>query len=119
MNEGLSNFPAIVYSGLWVLKTLGLLKRDFSDEDVKIIILITDEPPAFMIRIVNSDFQVEILDGAKSVEDLNSMESDGYISLPSHIFLDGVEGVLEGIRNNLVIIKGEALKYLGRIGAAF
>ena len=54
-----------------------------------------------------------------TVDDLNNVESDGYISLPSQVFLGGVEGVLEGIKNNLVIIKGEALKYLGKIGAAF
>ena len=63
--------------------------------------------------------QIEILDNITSVENLNSVESDGYISLPSQIFLGGVEGVLEGIKNNLVIIKGDALKYLGKIGAAF
>ncbi|MBY9003532.1 MAG: hypothetical protein KGD73_06145 [Candidatus Lokiarchaeota archaeon] len=119
MTRGLSNFPAILYSGLWALKTLGLLKRDFSNENVRIIILITDEPPAFMLHIANGDFQVEILEDIVTVDDLNSVESDGYISLPSQIFLGGVEGVLEGIRNKLVTIKGEALIYLGKIGVAF
>jgi hypothetical protein len=119
MSEELTNFPAILYSGLWLLKTLGLLKKDFSDVDVKIIILITDVPPAFMIKILKGDFRIEILEEVISVEALEKVKSDGYISLPSQVFLGGVEGVLEGIRKKLVIIKGEALKYLGKIGAAF
>lgn len=119
MTEELSNFPAILYSGLWLLKTLGLLQKDYKDVDVKIIVLITDVPPAFMLKIIRGDFKIEILDGVTSLEDLDNVKSDGYISLPSQVFLGGVEGVLEGIRNKLVFIKGEALKYLGKIGAAF
>ncbi|MFX0060041.1 MAG: hypothetical protein ACFE85_19435 [Candidatus Hodarchaeota archaeon] len=119
MTKELSNFPAILYSGLWLLKTLGLLKKDFSKVNVKIIVLITDVPPAFMLKIEKSDFQIEILEEVTSINELDNAESDGYISLPSQVFLGSVEGVLEGIRNNLVIFKGEALKYLGKIGAAF
>ena len=119
MTKELSNFPAILYSGLWLLKTLGILKKDFSEVNVKIIVLITDVPPAFMLKIVKAEFQIEILEEITSIDKIDKIESDGYISLPSHVFLGSVEGVLEGIRNNLVIFKGEALKYLGKIGAAF
>ena len=118
MVKKLTTFPAIVYSGLWNLKTLGFLKRDYSDTDAKIIILLTDVPPAFMIRIIKGDFKVEILDDLTSVADLDSVKSDGYISLPSSVLLGGVDGVLEGIKNGKVLVKGDVIKYLAKIGGA-
>ena len=118
MVNKLTTFPAIIYSGLWLLKTLGILKRDFSNENTKIIVLLTDVPPAFMVRIVRGDFEVEILEDTITISDLDEVDSDGYISLHSSIFLGGVEGVLEGIKEGTVLIKGDALRYLGKIGAA-
>jgi len=118
MVKKLSTFPAIVYSGLWVLKTLGLLKKDYRDVNAKLIVLITDVPPAFMIRIMEGDFWVEILDDVISVKDLDGVKSDGYISLPSSVFLGGVDGVLEGIKKGTVLVNGDAIKYLIKIGAA-
>ena len=120
MAEKLSNFPAIVYSGLWLLKTIGLLKRSFRDSNLQILILITDEPPAFKVRIMNGDFRVEILDDVRSLEDLNEIECDSYICLPSYVFLGGVGGIIEGLSNNTVILKNnEVLNILGKVGAAF
>ena len=118
MVKKLTTFPAIIYSGLWLLKTLGILRRDYNNEDVKIIVLLIDVPPAFMVRIQNGDFQIEILEDVIYIKDLEEINSDGYISLPSSVFLGGVEGVLEGIKNGTVLIKGDALKYIGKIGAA-
>lgn len=119
MSEELTTFPAILYSGLWVLKTLGILKKDFGSDLVKVVVLIIDVPPAFTLTIEKGDFKVELLKDVKKIEDVDSFESDGYICLPSDVLLGGVDGVLEGIKNNTVIIKGQALLYLGNIGAAF
>ena len=120
MAEKLSNFPAIIYSGLWLLKTIGLLKKDFGTLDLQFLVLITDVPPAFMVRITKGDFQVEILDDVRNVEELNEIECDGYISLPSNVFLGGVKGIVEGLANKTVIVSSnEILNFLGKVGAAF
>ncbi len=119
MTEELTTFPSIIYSGLWVLKTLGILAKDFKSKNVRIVILITDAPPAFIITISDADFKVEILKEITTFEEIEGVESNGYISLPSQVFLGGVEGVLKGLGEGTVITKGEALLYLGKIGAAF
>ena len=119
MTKELTTFPSIIYSGLWVLKTLGILKKDYSTDNIRIIILLTDVPPAFQLEIKNGDFKVEVLENVTNIEKVEKIESNGYISLLSHVFLGGVEGVLNGLKDGTVKIEGETLKYLGKIGAAF
>ena len=61
MTEELTTFPSIIYSGLWVLKTLGILAKDFKSKNVRIVVLITDAPPAFTITISMGTLMLKFL----------------------------------------------------------
>jgi len=120
MSEKLTNFPAIIYSGFWTLKTLGKLKKEFRNQRFDLLILITDEPPAFIVHIENGDFNIKVLDNVKSFEDVEKYSCDGYLSLSSDIFLGGIGAILEGISNGKVKMKNDdILIMLAKVGGAF
>lgn len=113
-----TGFPGIIYAGLWILKKVGILKREVPN--AKILVLVTDAPPAFMATIENGDFQIEILEQVLTPQDLDSVESDMHIAIPSNYFLGSVEGILDGISKNIIKIKDQnILIMLGKIASVF
>ncbi|MBD3193522.1 MAG: hypothetical protein GF317_00600 [Candidatus Lokiarchaeota archaeon] len=113
-----TGFPALIYSGLWTLKTVGILERELPN--TSITFLITDAPPGFKVIIKDDDFEMEILDGLESVEDLESVQTDMYIALPSHYLLGGTEGFIKGMSDGVINIKNnKILMILGKIASVF
>ncbi|TXT60523.1 MAG: hypothetical protein BAJALOKI2v1_100069 [Promethearchaeota archaeon] len=113
-----TGFPAIIYSALWILKKLGILEKDIPD--AKILILITDAPPAFMIKIKGGEYKIDILENIKNMEDIERVPSEMYIALPSHHFLGSIEAIFDGISKGIIKIKNEKIfPILGKIGSVF
>ncbi len=111
----LEGFPAIVYSGLWALKIYRKLNKSFP-KPMKIIILLTDIPPAFSVNIEKGDFKIEILNNLNDPQDLEDTKCDGYIALPTEILYEGIEGIRKGIGEETVKLKNfETLALLGKI----
>ena len=108
-------FPAIVYSGLWTLKVYRKLGKSFP-KPIKVIFFLTDTPPAFFVKIENGDFEIEILNELNDPQDLDGIECDGYIALPTEILYEGVEGIRKGIEEGNVKLKNfETLAILGKL----
>ena len=111
----LEGFPAIVYSGLWTLKIYRKLGKSFP-KPINIILLLTDAPPAFSVKIEKGDFDIELLNDLNDPQDLDSIECDGYIALPTEILYQGIEGIRKGIGEETVKLKNfETLALLGKI----
>ena len=111
----LEGFPAIVYSGLWALKIYRKLGKSFP-KPINIILLLTDAPPAFSVKIEKGDFDIELLNDLNDPQDLDSIECDGYIALPTEILYEGIEGIRKGIGEETVKLKNfETLALLGKI----
>jgi len=111
-------FPAIVYSGLWALKVYRKLEKSFP-KPIKVIFFLTDAPPAFSVKIENGDFEIEILNDLNDPQDLDGLECDGYIALPTEILYGGVEGIKKGIGEETVKLKNfETLAILGKLFAS-
>ncbi|TXT67458.1 MAG: hypothetical protein BAJALOKI1v1_90030 [Promethearchaeota archaeon] len=118
MNSLYTGFPAIIYSGLWVLKKFGILKREIPD--ARILFLITDAPPAFLVAIENGDFKIEILEEIRKVEDINRIPTNMYITIPSDYLLADVTSILKGLSEGIIQIKNDnILAILGKIGSVF
>jgi lipid A disaccharide synthetase len=73
--EGL---PAVIYSGLWTLRIFRKLGKIFP-KSVKIVILLTDSPPAFLVNIDREDFNIEILENVNDFKDLDNILLKYYI----------------------------------------
>jgi len=115
--EGL---PAVIYSGLWVLKIFRKLEKSFPNT-LKMVILLTDSPPAFIIKINKGDFDIEILENVRNPDDLDKIDCDTYLALPTEILYKGAKGISEGIANKEVKIKNfDAITILAKIaGVSF
>lgn len=110
--EGL---PAVIYSGLWVLKIFRKLEKSFPNS-IKMAILLTDSPPAFLIKIDKGDFDIEILENVKDSNELDNIECDTYLALPTEILYKGAGGIRDGIANNKVKIKNlDAITILAKL----
>ena len=113
-------FPAIFYSRLWLQEIFGKLRKNFTDFHTRIVVLVTDSPPATLIEIDNGTFQIEILANIKDPEDLEMVECDTYLALSSETLLGGVNSILKGITEGHVKLKNpDALQTLGRIMGEF
>lgn len=111
-------FPAIVYSGLWSLKIFRKLGQSFP-KPIKVILFLTDAPPAFSVNIEKGDFEIDILNELNDPQDLDDIECDGYIALPTEILYEGVEGIRKGIGEETVKLKNfETLALLGKLFAS-
>ena len=99
--EGLS---AVIYSRLWVLKIFRKLRKNFPNS-IKIAILLTDAPPAFIVKIDKGDYNIEILENVKDSNDLDDIECDTYFALPTEILYKGAGGIRDGIASKEVKIK--------------
>ena len=110
--EGL---PAIIYSGLWVLKVYRKLEKAFPNT-IKMAILLTDSPPAFLVKIDRGEFNIEILENIKKIEDFEKIECDTYLALPTEILYKGAAGIREGIASKEVYIKNlDAITILAKL----
>lgn len=108
--------PAIVYTGLWSLKIFKRLEKAFPNLPKTLLFLLTDSPPAFLVKIEKNDFEIEILDGITEPDELESVECDGYLSLSTDILYKGANGIMEAIAENKVKIKNyEILTFLAKI----
>ena len=99
--EGL---PAVIYSGLWILRIFRKLDKLFPDP-VKIVYLLTDSPPGFAVKIENGNFDIEILENVKDINDLDNLKCDGYLALSTETLYKGAIGIREGINDGRVKIK--------------
>lgn len=110
--EGL---PAVLYSGLWVLKIFRKLEKRFPNS-LKIAILLTDSPPAFLVKIDEGDFDIEILENIKDPKDLDNVDCDTYLALPTEILYKGAARIKEGIDNKEVKVKSlDAITILAKM----
>jgi hypothetical protein len=111
--EGL---PAVIYSGLWSLKIFKKLEKVFPNLPIKIIFLLTDSPPAFMVKIDKGNFEIEMLEAVKDSKDLDDIECDGYLALPTEILYKGPAGIRDGIAEKKVKINNyELLTILAKL----
>lgn len=111
--EGL---PAIIYSGLWTLRIFKKLGKIFSKTPIKIAFLLIDAPPAFLVKIDKNDFKIDILNDVKNPDDLENIECDGYLAMPTEILYKGAVGIKNGIDEKKVKVKNfESLTFLAKI----
>jgi hypothetical protein len=109
-------FPAVIYSGLWTLKIFRKLEKTFTKTPTNIIFLLTDSPPAFLVKIDKDDFKIEILKNVNDPKDLENIDCDGYLAMPTEILYKGAVGIKNGIDEKKVIIKNfESLTILAKI----
>lgn len=100
--------PAIIYSGLWRRQIFGRLKKDFPKK-TKLVVFITDQPPAVLINIDNGNFEMEKLENLKELNDLDKIDCDGYFASPqSHLF-GGFSALKKGVDEGKVKMKNEAI----------
>jgi hypothetical protein len=110
--EGL---PAVIYSGLWVLRIFRKLEKRFTNS-IKMAILLTDSPPAFLVNIDKGDFNIEILENVKKTSDLDSLDCDTYLALPTEILYKGAAGIREGLASKEVQVKNlDAITILAKL----
>ncbi|MFX1239324.1 MAG: hypothetical protein ACFFAH_07845 [Promethearchaeota archaeon] len=97
-------FPAIIYSGLWSLRIFRRLRKVFPNLPIKIVILLTDSPPAFMVKIDEENFEIELLEDVKIPKDLDDIECNGYLALSTETLYKGAAGIRDGIAEKKVKI---------------
>jgi len=111
-----TDYAAIIYSELWTMKTYKRLNKYFPNTSFVLIIFINDTLEAFSILIKNGDFEIKKLEFVKDIQSLDRIECNGYLVIPSDIFLKGIEAIKLGISQNKVIMKNEeSLEILSKI----
>jgi len=109
-------FPAVIYSGLWILRTFRRLEKVFPNSPIKIVVLLTDSPPAFMVRIDKENFEIQILEDVKDPKDLDDIECDGYLALPTEILYKGPAGIRDAFAEKKVKMNNyETLTVLAKL----
>jgi hypothetical protein len=97
--------PAVIYTGLWSLKIFKKLEKVFPKLPKTLLFLLTDSPPAFLVKIDKTDFEIELLEGITESDELDDIECDAYLGLPTDILYEGGKGIMDGIAENKVKIK--------------
>ena len=100
--------PALIYSGLWRRQIFGRLKKDFLGK-TKLVVYITDYPPAVSIKIDRGNFEMEKLENVKELNDLDNIECDGYIAAPQSYLFGGPAALKKGIEEGKVKMNNEAV----------
>ena len=109
-------FPAIAYTGLWLLQTFGKLRREFPDLKIDFVFYVTDAPPATLIKIDKGDFKIVLLEDVKDVKDLDKVECDAYLALSTDDILGGIDTIMKGIADKTIKLKNpDALGILAKI----
>lgn len=98
--------PALIYSGLWRREIFGKLKKDFP-EKIKLIVYITDYPPAVTVKIEDGHFEMEKLETLKDLSELDNIECDGYFAGPQGYLYGGFPTLKKGIEEGKVKMKNE------------
>lgn len=98
--------PALIYSGLWRRQIFGRLKKDFPNK-IKLIVYITDHPPAVVIKIDNGNFEMEKIENIKDLNDLDNIECDGYFAAPQGYLYGGLSTLKKGMDEGKVKMKNE------------
>jgi hypothetical protein len=115
LNDGI---PADIYSQLWTLQIYRKLGKLFKNT-IKMVFLLTDSPPAFVVKIDKANFEVKMLEDVKNVKDLDYLECDAYLALPTEIFLKGSNEIRDAITQKKAKIKNyEILTFLEKIWEA-
>ncbi|MHA1915473.1 MAG: hypothetical protein ACW986_15650 [Promethearchaeota archaeon] len=99
--------PALIYSGLWRRQIFGKLKKDFP-EDLKLVVYITDHPPAVFIKIEDGNFEMEKLEKVKDLSDIDKIECDGYFAGPEGYLYGGFPTLKRGLEEGKVKMKNES-----------
>jgi len=100
--------PALIYSGLWRRQIFGRFKNDFPN-NIKLVVYITDHPPAVEIKIDNGNFDMEKLENVKDLNDLDNIECDGYIAAPQGYLYGGLSSLKKGVDEGTVKMKNEGI----------
>lgn len=109
-------FPAIIYSALWILRTFRRLDKVFSNLPLKIVVLLTDSPPAFLVRVDKQNFEIEILEDIEDPKDLDNIECDEYLALSTEILYQGPAGIARAIAEKKVKLNNfEILTVLAKL----
>ena len=99
--------PALIYSGLWRREIFGKLKKDFPGK-TKLVIYITDLPPAVAVEIEDGHFEMEKLEDVTELSDLDDIECDGYFAAPQGYLYGGPAVWKKGIEEGKVKMRNEA-----------
>lgn len=109
-------FPAIIYTGLWSLRVFRKLENLFPNSPFNIVFLLTDFPPATMLKIDKGNFEIKILEDVKDTKELDNLECDMYLASPLELLFKGINGIKDGIADNKIKIKNmEILTILAKI----
>ena len=100
--------PALIYSGLWRRQIFDKLSRDFPGS-TKLVIYITDHPPAVLVNIHNGKFEMEKLEEIKDISDLENIECDSYFAAPQRYIYGGFEALKKGLDEGKVKMKNETI----------
>lgn len=100
--------PALIYSGLWRRQIFGKLKKNFPQK-VKLVVYITDEPPAVLITIDKDTFEMEKLDKIKDINELDNLDCDGYFAAPQSYLYGGGPALMKGVGEGTVKMKNESI----------
>ena len=100
--------PALIYSGLWRRQIFGRLKKDFPNK-TKLLVYITDQPPAVSINIENGKFEMEKLENIRELNDLDNIECDGYFAAPQGYLYGGLSTLKKGMDEGKVQMKNEGI----------
>lgn len=99
--------PALIYSGLWRRQIFGKLKNDFPQK-TKLAVYITDQPPAVLITIDKDNFEMEKLGEISDINELDSIECDGYFAAPQSYLYGGAPALMKGVDEGKVKMKNES-----------
>ncbi|NVM28930.1 MAG: hypothetical protein HWN65_08800 [Candidatus Helarchaeota archaeon] len=120
MSAKYEGFSAIVYSRLWLLQIFGKIRNEFPDLKFKVVLFMTDFPPATLIKIDQGDFEIEILERVKESKDLDEIECDAYLVSSFEVLSRGFKSIMDGIAEKRVKIKNlNALPILGKLLRVF
>ena len=109
-------FPAIIYSALWILRTFRRLEKVFPNLPLKVVVLLTDSPPAFMVTVDKQNFEIEILEDIEDPKSLDNIECDEYLALSTEILYKGPAGIRDAIAEGKVKLNNfEILTVLAKL----
>lgn len=100
--------PALIYSGLWRRQIFGRLTKDFPNR-TKLVVYITDQPPAVSIKVDSGNFEMEKLENLRELDDLDKIECDGYFASPQSYLFGGFSALKKGVEEGRVKMKNEAI----------
>jgi hypothetical protein len=108
--------PALIYSGLWRRQIFGKLKEDFQ-EKTKLVLFITDQPPAVLITIDKNSFEMVELEEVNDINELDNLDCNGYFATPQNYLYGGLPTLMKGVEEGKVKMKNESVFFgiLGRI----